>query len=225
MDGDDSCPVAYIRLLLLPCKVATELEAWVVEQQLAVRQVTPLLCDLAYMLDVKDAVELGLGSSPRVTSTGTSNGSDLAGGIHTTQDVAGLADQAGLVAEGLVGVFQQWGLHAAEDFVLVLKQQLLVAVRRLQPLAAGALPSREEAAAAAGCAVDAPTVATGGANGSGSDLVMGLADNAECSNLAYCSPLPKRKVFSIKLRTPSDTGEWKPHTMTGENAGHLGMSA
>ena len=41
-------------------------------------------------------------------------------------------------------------MHSAEDFLLVLRQQLLVGMRRVQPLAAGTIPTREESSAAAG---------------------------------------------------------------------------
>ena len=130
-------PVAYVTVLLLPHEVAIELQAWVVQQQLSVHDLTPLVLDLAFVLDVRDALQLGLAWAPGVTSDWMS------------YDLPGLSGSAARVSESLLEFFRNTRLHSAEEFVLVLRQQLLVAMRRVTPLAAGAIPTREAAAAAA----------------------------------------------------------------------------
>ena len=130
-------PVAYVTVLLLPHEVANELQAWVVQQQLSVHELIPLVQDLAFVLDVRDALQLGLAFAPGVTSDGMSG------------DLPGLSVSAARVLESLLEFFRKTRLHSAEDFVLVLRQQLLVAMRRVQPLAAGAIPTKEESSSAA----------------------------------------------------------------------------
>ena len=131
-------PVAYITVLLLPHEVANEMDAWVLQQQLSVHDLTPLVQDLAFVLDVRDALQLGLAWPPGVASDGMSG------------DLPRLSASAVVIAESLLEFFRKIRSHSAEDFMLVLRQQLLVGMRRVQPLAAGTIPTREESSAAAG---------------------------------------------------------------------------
>ena len=142
-------PLGYAKVLLLPPEVAIELQAWLVQQQLSVHQVAPLLQDLAFTLGIRDALSEGLSTSRGVTSSDTPF-EPAAGDNLGVANLTGLASSAAVVVEALLEYFRKTRLHSAEDFVLVLRQQLLVAMRRVTPLAAGVIPTREESSAAAG---------------------------------------------------------------------------
>ena len=144
-------PVAYVTVLLLPHEVANEMDAWVMQQQLSVHDLTPLVQDLAFVLDVRDALQLGLASAAGMTNDSISG--------HLPR----LSASALAAAESLLEFFRRARLHSAEDFVLVLRQQLLVAMRRVQPLAAGTIPTREESSSAAGSAAGGTAAATSAA--------------------------------------------------------------
>ena len=117
--GGDDVPFAYVTVLLLPRETAMELEAWVLQQQVTIAELTPLMVDLAFVLDTRDALLLGVGSSPGVTSI-TTPGDTAAGGMLSAGELTGLADLAAEAAESLLGFVRRSGLFAAEDFVMVL---------------------------------------------------------------------------------------------------------
>jgi hypothetical protein len=149
-DGSNNVPFAFLSVLVLPTDVAAELEAWASQQQITLGELTPVVQDMAFVIDTIDALQLGAIAAPE--APGDTTGSDEA---VDAENLAGLADLAAKAAESLLDFFRMCSLLAAEDLVVVLRQQLLVASRRLRPLAAGALPLPEEAAAAGNAAAAA----------------------------------------------------------------------
>ena len=129
-------PVMQASLLLLPAAASFELGLWMEQQQLTQRQLQPLLEDMVV------AVEAAV-ITATVTSTATVPCFPSSVSMPTALGVspAMLLELAASAVERVVCVFQECGLGLCEDVMAVCKQQLLVAFRQLQPLAAGSLPS------------------------------------------------------------------------------------
>ena len=137
-------PLGYASVLLLPAAVADELITWIEQQQLRVGQLAPLLQDMAFVLDARDMLLQVTSGSPvsLVSSPGVSPGDAGA-------DISLVSSRATAAAGSLVECITAAQLPEAADLFAVVRQQLLRAGLEWQPLAAGAVPSREEAAAAA----------------------------------------------------------------------------
>ena len=119
-------PLAHFTLLLLPAPAAAELLQWGEQQQLSQQQLQPLLEDMA--LAVEAAV---------VAATAGA----MAGRAVVWEGAAAAAGR-------VVAVCNFHSFAACADIMAVVSQQLLVALRRVEPLAAGGLPPVTAAAAA-----------------------------------------------------------------------------
>ena len=150
-DPYNGAPLGYASVLLLPPAVADEVITWVQQQQLRVGELAPLLQDMAFVLDTREMLLAVTSGSPLslVSSPEVSPG-------DTGPDIAVVSSRATAAAGSLVECFTAVRLPAAADLFAVVRQQLLRAGLEWQPLAAGALPSREESAAAAAAAAAQP---------------------------------------------------------------------
>ena len=122
-------PLAHVTLLLLPAPAAAELLQWVELYQLSQKQLQPLLDDMALAVEAAAAA----------ATAGAMSGS------AAMWEGAAAAAAAGRV----VSVCDSYNLAACADLMAVASQQLLVALRRVEPLAAGELPPITAATVAA----------------------------------------------------------------------------
>ena len=121
-------PLAHLTLLLLPPAAAAELLLWVEQLQLSPQQLQPLLEDMAVAVEACGAAAAGPAAAAQLSNA------------------AFVWAQAAAAAGRVLSLAHSCPeLRACEDMMAVCCQQLLVALRRTQPLAAGGLPSAEEA--------------------------------------------------------------------------------
>ena len=125
-------PLAHLKLLLLPLAAAAELVLWVEQLQPSQQQLQPLLEDMAVAIEACGAAA----AAPQLSNAAFVWGQAAAAAAGRVLSLAHSCPQ----------------LRLCEDMMAVCCQQLLVALRRTQPLAAGALPSAEEASLVAATA-------------------------------------------------------------------------
>jgi hypothetical protein len=133
-----------VTLLLLPEAVTRELVTWVAQHRLSLSLVTPLVCDLALLLDAHQQLQQVLSAQvqpQQPQQAELEDGLTAAAGAGTIwQEPTGqlsLGQLAAGIASDLGGYLEASGLTAAADLVARVKQQLLMCTMALQPHAAG----------------------------------------------------------------------------------------
>ena len=205
-------PLAHLTLLLLPPAAAAELLLWVEQLQLSQLQLQPLLEDMAVAVEAcgiaaGSAAAAGVGSAAAAAGPAEAVvGSPAAAQLPSNSTF--VWSQAAAAARRVLSIAHAWPqLRLCEDMMAVCCQQLLVALRRSQPLAAGGLPSAEEASqlrlasAAAGLGVT-------GANGSLSTSAAGEGSGPKPDEemakegSGVCEALPTGKLDLMDGATP-----------------------
>ena len=163
-------PLAHFTLLLLPPAAAAELLLWVDQLQLSQQQLQPLLEDMAVAVEACGiAAAAALGPSPAATAAAAR---PAAAAAQLPSNAALMWAQAAAAGRVLSLAHTCPQLRLCEDMMARCCQQLLIALRRAQPLAAGGLPSAEEASqlrlAASAAAVVAGVSVSTSAAGEGS---------------------------------------------------------
>ena len=212
-------PVMQVSLLLLPVAARSELGLWMEQLQLTQRQLQPLLQDM--VVAVEAAVVTATGSSTAAVPCFSSSVSmPTASGVSPGM----LVELAASAVERVVCVFQECGLGLCEDVMAVCKQQLLVAFRRLQPLAAGSLPPRSPSSDSI-AAADPDTAAADAAvcgNGAAAGASAGFAAGAGTAAKVGSSKLSEAAGASV-LQS-ADGGSGKLDLREGRDGG-LGRKA
>ena len=137
-------PLAHLTLLLLPPAAAAELLLWVDQLQLSQQQLQPLLEDMAVAVEACGiaAAAAALGPSPAATAAAAR---PAAAAAQLPSNAALMWAQAAAAAGRVLSLAHTCPqLRLCEDMMARCCQQLLIALRRAQPLAAGGLPSAEE---------------------------------------------------------------------------------
>jgi len=159
-------PLAHLTLLLLPPAAAAELLLWVDQLQLSQQQLQPLLEDMAVAVEACGIAAAGSAAAAQLPSNAALVWAQAAAAAGRVLSLAHTCPQ----------------LRLCEDMMAGCCQQLLVALRRTQPLAAGGLPSAEEAsqlrlaaAAAVATGVDGSVSRSAAAEVSGPQPEEGMA--------------------------------------------------
>ena len=204
--GTDGAPLGYATVLLLPAAVADELVRCAEQQQLRVGQLNPLLQDVAFVLDAREILlqvtsgsRVSLFSSPEVSPGAESAGYTTAiSAVVCSEDIPELASKAAAAAGNLLEFLEGEELLVTADFVAILRQQLLLASLRANPLETRRAPLMGEAAGPAGLTAAAAAAETGstaagaaaGAGGGGRSLNVRGTNHEGGVKASHCSSPP-----------------------------------
>ena len=137
-------PLAHLTLLLLPPAICAELLLWVEQLQLSQQQLQPLIEDMAVAVEACGVV----------AASGPAAAAQLSNAAFVWAQAAASAGRVLSITHTCPQ------LSLCEDMMAGCYQQLLVALRRVEPLAAGGLPSEDEASQLAATAAEASGLAS-----------------------------------------------------------------
>jgi hypothetical protein len=176
--------LVQVSVLLLPLAAASELEQWVEQEQLTQRHVQPLLEDMLAAVEAHAALTTSASSA---LTAAAANGECVPCSLSSVFEpaagaggVAALLEFAAVAADRVVGVFGDYGLGLCEDVMAVCKQQLLVALRTVHPLAAGTLELPEPGLAAAAVGGTVSESKAGPAGGKATASAVAVGRTATC---------------------------------------------